>query len=60
MRRGWAAAGGDQGVGKGETEMAKAELQSEWRPDMEEEEEAAALGVLSLPEGSPGPELSRQ
>lgn len=48
-------------MGKGETEMAKAELQSEWRPDVEEEEEeAAALGVLSLPEGSPGPELSRQ
>lgn len=46
-------------MGNGETEMAKAELQSEWRPDVEEEE-AAALGVLSLPEGSPGPELSRQ
>lgn len=50
--------GGEQGVGNGETELANAKLQSEWRPDVEEA--AAALGMLSLPEGSPGPELSRQ
>lgn len=60
MRRAWAEGGlgGEQGVEKGETELAKAKLQSEWRPDVEEE--AAALGMLSLPEGPPGPELSRQ